>query len=415
MSFSNSLNTNHPLVSDISVTLVPSGAGTTMFDAVGQAGVTLADAGGLTRTIVDNGDDSVSPSGVSTGDTNMSTQDKGMVYSLTNLDVANKDIVYFGKFYRANNNGNYRYVFFDLLKDGSSLYTQVASRRNLPTQVWVQNTTVQIDGANEKNFSALFPRNETHEILVHYSCKSGVYSIFDGSTGTLLVRETIGVPTVTTGYNIDIGIGSPEDKFFGGYLIYTDTALTNDQVASLARKPYQVFVQPNVIPVADAGGDQNVGLNDTVQLDASNSYDENLDTLTYTWSLVSIPGGSTAVLSATDTVNPTFVADIAGDYIVSLVVNDGTSNSLIDVVTINADLLANQSTLNMSLTDIPDGNHLTMLVNRTQNTFQNIYVSWSSGTASTAVNASVGDTYDYYVANINNDGNAGLAFSATTV
>ena len=48
-----------------------------------------------------------------------------------------------------------------------------------------------------------------------------------------------------------------------------------------------------------------------------------------------MPVGSSAALSDTTAVKPTFTVDKAGIYVVSLVVNDGTLNSEADTVTIS--------------------------------------------------------------------------------
>jgi hypothetical protein len=48
------------------------------------------------------------------------------------------------------------------------------------------------------------------------------------------------------------------------------------------------------------------------------------------------PDDSTASLSNATSVAATFIADIAGDYVVSLTVNDGKLNSEADTVTISA-------------------------------------------------------------------------------
>ncbi|MHC4357103.1 MAG: PKD domain-containing protein [Planctomycetota bacterium] len=83
----------------------------------------------------------------------------------------------------------------------------------------------------------------------------------------------------------------------------------------------------NVKPVADAGGSQAVIVGETVFLDGSNSSDENNDPLTYSWSFVSMPEGSLTELSDPTSVQPSFVADEVGTFVVSLVVNDGFVNS----------------------------------------------------------------------------------------
>ncbi len=90
------------------------------------------------------------------------------------------------------------------------------------------------------------------------------------------------------------------------------------------------------VPSADAGIDQNVITGSIVQLDGTNSYDPNGDTLTYTWSLLSKPASSTAILSDNTSPTPDFTADLDGDYTFGLIVNDGIHDSLQDQVLITA-------------------------------------------------------------------------------
>jgi len=92
----------------------------------------------------------------------------------------------------------------------------------------------------------------------------------------------------------------------------------------------------NAAPVANPGIAQNVVTGAFVSLDGSASSDANGDLLTYTWAFASKPTGSGSALSNTTVVKPTFVADIAGTYVFSLVVNDGKVNSNPSTVTITA-------------------------------------------------------------------------------
>lgn len=97
-----------------------------------------------------------------------------------------------------------------------------------------------------------------------------------------------------------------------------------------------IYYDTNNAPVANAGPDQNVSTSSLVTLDGSGSSDADGDTLTYSWSLVSMPDGSAATLSDSTVVGPTFTADVDGTYVISFVVNDGTADSSPDTVTITA-------------------------------------------------------------------------------
>ncbi len=95
----------------------------------------------------------------------------------------------------------------------------------------------------------------------------------------------------------------------------------------------------NNAPIANAGADQNIVTASIVTLDGSSSSDADSDSLTYAWSILSKPAGSTAALLGETFVNSMFVADLDGVYVVQLIVNDGTTSSTSDVVTVNASTL----------------------------------------------------------------------------
>jgi len=90
----------------------------------------------------------------------------------------------------------------------------------------------------------------------------------------------------------------------------------------------------NNAPVAHAGSDQNVNTGSLVTLNGSGSYDPDGDAITYNWSFVSTPGGSSATLANSATVTPSFTADVDGTYSISLVVSDGSVESTPDIVNI---------------------------------------------------------------------------------
>jgi hypothetical protein len=88
--------------------------------------------------------------------------------------------------------------------------------------------------------------------------------------------------------------------------------------------------------VSDAGPDQAVSTNGLVQLDGGASFDANSDSITYSWSLTDSPTFSTAVLSDSSVVDPTFVANVAGSYVAQLIVTDVHGSGSTDTVEIFA-------------------------------------------------------------------------------
>lgn len=86
----------------------------------------------------------------------------------------------------------------------------------------------------------------------------------------------------------------------------------------------------NTTPTASAGADQTVGIFETVSL-AGTASDADGDALTYSWSFVNQPVGSTATFSSTTTAATTFVADSEGAFEVQLSVSDGTATATDDV------------------------------------------------------------------------------------
>lgn len=82
----------------------------------------------------------------------------------------------------------------------------------------------------------------------------------------------------------------------------------------------------NTKPVAVLGADGAINTGATFTADASASYDDDNDAITYLTTL-SAPAGSSATLSNATTNAPYFTADVDGAYTLTLVVNDGTEDS----------------------------------------------------------------------------------------
>lgn len=92
----------------------------------------------------------------------------------------------------------------------------------------------------------------------------------------------------------------------------------------------------NEAPIADAGPDQTVDVGDTVVMNGSDSDDPDGDEITFAWTLAGKPGASTSFLDAPTDALSEFVPDVAGTYIVQLIVSDGITTSSVDSAIITA-------------------------------------------------------------------------------
>jgi hypothetical protein len=118
---------------------------------------------------------------------------------------------------------------------------------------------------------------------------------------------------------------------------YVATLIVNDGKVDSAPVDVTIIAAvANAAPVANAGPDQNVKNGALVTLDGSASSDANGDALTYQWTMDARPSGSTAALSSATVVKPTFTPDVAGNYVLSLIVSDGALKSVADSVTITS-------------------------------------------------------------------------------
>lgn len=140
---------------------------------------------------------------------------------------------------------------------------------------------------------------------------------------------------------------------------YTLGLVVNNSTADSAMATVVITASPpattaNTAPVANAGMDQLVTTGATVSLDGTLSKDANGDRLNYTWTLLTKPAQSTAVLTSSFLGTTGFRADLSGVYEVRLSVNDGkvdsTASDLISIVAAaaNAFVIADTGTYRCS-------------------------------------------------------------------
>lgn len=125
----------------------------------------------------------------------------------------------------------------------------------------------------------------------------------------------------------------------------------------------------NIKPVAVAGTNKSCMVNDDVNLNGSGSSDANNDSLSYDWWIVTKPANSNTELFGSDRIDSIITPDVPGEYVVSLVVNDGildsdpsniaiTAISIQDIITklqqviielngLSTDAFKNKNTLNV--------------------------------------------------------------------
>jgi len=102
-------------------------------------------------------------------------------------------------------------------------------------------------------------------------------------------------------------------------------------------QPVQVTITASGAVVASAGPDRRVPIGQVVALDGSASSVPGTLAAQYAWSFRSLPAASAAVLNNAHVVSPTFTADVAGAYVVEVVVSNGAGASATAVATITAD------------------------------------------------------------------------------
>jgi len=91
----------------------------------------------------------------------------------------------------------------------------------------------------------------------------------------------------------------------------------------------------NSPPVANAGQDQNIYPDGVALLDGSGTDPDGASIVDYLWTIESTPLGSSAYVQEPAQPDTQFVPDLVGEYVLSLIVSDGTDWGEKDCVTIN--------------------------------------------------------------------------------
>ncbi len=141
------------------------------------------------------------------------------------------------------------------------------------------------------------------------------YRVDAKSTGGAFTAVSAAVTSTNAATTIIDGALTFPDLASGGTVTSIDTFTIRHDLHTPFQNSFLSFqfsatpVTTNSPPTANAGPDQTVAVSATAHLNGSGSSDPDGNPLTFLWTLVSAPTGSTAVLMSPTAVNPTLVID----------------------------------------------------------------------------------------------------------
>ncbi len=182
-----------------------------------------------------------------------------------------------------------------------------------------------------------------HQVQLDYTVQNIGNTVLDDATMHIQVVHTGSTEAVTeytdTCY-LELGAACNGTRMVETYLIEPGDCLAllsgvvGGVTQTIGMTPFSVL---NRCPVAEAGPDELVLIGEQALLDGSESFDPDGDPLTYLWSLLERPIGSTTEIAGADQYNPLITADKHGDYVIQLVVNDGICDSESDMLLITTE------------------------------------------------------------------------------
>lgn len=193
--------------------------------------------------------------------------------------------------------------------------------------------------ATEKNVAPIANAGDDQNVKKHDSVTLDGSKSFDADRDTLTYKWEITQKPVGSSASLsDTAIVQPQVvvDMAGTYIF--GLKVNDGKVDSSLDSVSVVVTDFNSAPIANAGNIQEVHTTTTVTLDASASSDADNDALSYSWSMVSRPEGSSATLLNEKSINPSFVADTEGTYVFSLLVNDGVLTSNYSYTSVNANV-----------------------------------------------------------------------------
>ncbi|MGB4583911.1 MAG: PKD domain-containing protein [Rhodoferax sp.] len=325
--------------------------------------------------------------------------------------------------------------------DGTKLHTLVLGTGNSAVAnitPLTEMTTARVLGSEPNVFFAAFDAVAATQKVTTTSvatAQTAIDLVFTGTIDTTAIGDFMTTPLIAATQDSPTS-GDAQDKLLDALKLKLTTAqigtvttalASNQTTDAIKQTIVSMTTAPTTPPVANAGATQSVVAGTTVTLDASTSSAAAGKSLTYAWTLISKPAGSSATLASPNTAKPTFVADAAGSYVVTVIVNDGTTDSSAASVTVTASVanaapVANAGvaqnvvsgalvTLNGSTSSDANGDSLTYAWTLTSKPSGSVAALTSATSAMPTFTADVAGTY--VASLIVNDGK--LNSTATTV
>jgi len=234
--------------------------------------------------------------------------------------------------------------------DGTKLHTLVLGTGNSAVAnitPLTEMTTARVLGSEPNVFFAAFDAVAATQKVTTTSvatAQTAIDLVFTGTIDTTAIGDFMTTPLIAATQDSPTS-GDAQDKLLDALKLKLTTAqigtvttalASNQTTDAIKQTIVSMTTAPTTPPVANAGATQSVVAGTTVTLDASTSSAAAGKSLTYAWTLISKPAGSSATLASPNTAKPTFVADAAGSYVVTVIVNDGTTDSSAASVTVTA-------------------------------------------------------------------------------
>lgn len=114
--------------------------------------------------------------------------------------------------------------------------------------------------------------------------------------------------------------------------------VVSDYLNNRSRPSTVAITVGNAPPTIATRKNLKIPLGDIIKLDGSATKDLNNDVMTFSWSVISAPRGSTALITNHISDKPDFTPDIFGQYVLQLEVSDGINTSS-DIINVHANNL----------------------------------------------------------------------------